>query len=66
MKEMMSVWMHVWKTSFSDVENKNKNCPKIDENEAIFINLQFVLRARHYQMKSLSALVQKQLASTCE
>ena len=23
-------------------------CPKIDENEAIFINLQFVLRARHY------------------
>ena len=23
------------------------NCPKIDGNEAIFINLQFVLRARH-------------------
>ena len=63
---MMSVCMHVWKTSFPDVENKNKNCPKIDENEAIFFNLQFVLRARHYQMKSLTALVQKQLDSTCE
>ena len=62
----MSVCMHVWKTSFSDVENKNKNCPKIDENEAILINLQFVLRARHYQMKSLPALVQKQLDFTCE
>ena len=54
----MFVCMHVWKTSFSDVENKNKNCPKIDENEAIFINLQFVVRARHYYMKSLTALVQ--------
>ena len=63
---MMSVCMHVWKTSFPDVENKNKNCPKIDENEAILINLQFVLRARHYQMKSLTTLVQKQLDSTCE
>ena len=38
MKEMMSVCMHVWKTSFPDVENKNKNCPKIDENEAILIS----------------------------
>ena len=62
----MSVCMHVWKTSFPDVENKNKNCPKIDEKEAILINLQFVLRARHYQMKSLTILVQKQLDSTCE
>ena len=62
----MSVYMHVWTTSFSDVENKNKNCPKIDEKEAILINLQFVLRARHYQMKSLTTLVQKQLDSTCE
>ena len=34
---MMSVCMHVCKTSFPDVENKNKNCPKIDENEAILI-----------------------------
>ena len=34
---MMSVCMHVCKTSFSDVENKNKNCPEIDENEAILI-----------------------------
>ena len=44
----MSVCTYVCKISFSDVENKSKNCPKIDENEAIFINLQFVLRARHY------------------
>ena len=47
--ERDDVCMHAcMETSFSDVENKNKNCPKIDENEAIFINLQFVVRARHY------------------
>ena len=52
--DTMSVCMHVCKNFFPTWKTRI-NCPKTDENEAIFINSQFVLRARHV----LTALFKK-------